>query len=41
MLLEHIESAKKQFGYYKILGEKTFEQLTEEAIVCAIQCRIK
>ncbi len=27
---EYLESAKKQFEYYKLLGEKTFEQLTEE-----------
>jgi hypothetical protein len=29
---EHIESAKKQFEYYKMLGEKTFQQLTEDQL---------
>lgn len=27
---EYLESAKKQFEYYKLLGEKTFDQLSEE-----------
>lgn len=29
---EHIESAKKQFEYYKMLGEKTFSQLNDEQL---------
>jgi len=28
--LQYLESAKKEFGYYKLLGEKTFSQLTDE-----------
>ena len=27
-----LESAKKQFEYYKMLGEKTFVQLTDEQL---------
>src|SRR5688572_24111749 len=27
-----LETAKKQFEYYKMLGEKTFEQLTDEQL---------
>jgi hypothetical protein len=27
-----MESAKKQFEYYKMLGEKTFAQLTDEQL---------
>jgi Protein of unknown function (DUF1572) len=30
MASNYLESAKKQLEYYKLLGEKTFEQLTEE-----------
>jgi hypothetical protein len=30
--IESIESAKKQFAYYKLLGEKTFLQLSEEQL---------
>ncbi len=30
MVSEYIESIKKEFGYYKSLGEKTFSQLNEE-----------
>ncbi|PWK79763.1 uncharacterized protein DUF1572 [Mucilaginibacter oryzae] len=29
---DYLESAKKQFAYYKSLGEKTFEQLTDEQL---------
>lgn len=29
---EYLESAKKQFAYYKLLGEKTFEQLPPEKL---------
>jgi hypothetical protein len=29
---DYLESAKKQFEYYKMLGEKTFSQLTDEQI---------
>lgn len=29
---EYIESVKKQFAYYKLLGEKTFEQLTDDQL---------
>jgi hypothetical protein len=32
MVNEHIESARKQFQYYKMLGEKTFQQLSEEQL---------
>lgn len=32
MTTEYLESAKKQFEYYKLLGEKTFHQLTEEQL---------
>ena len=30
--LQYIESAKKEFEYYKKLGEKTFAQLTDEQL---------
>ena len=30
--LQYLESAKKQFQYYKMLGEKTFSQLTDEQL---------
>jgi hypothetical protein len=29
MMPDYLESVKKQFAYYKMLGEKTFEQLTD------------
>ncbi|WP_158825893.1 DUF1572 family protein [Mucilaginibacter lacusdianchii] len=29
---DYLESVKKQFAYYKMLGEKTFEQLTDEQL---------
>ncbi len=29
---DFLDSAKKQFGYYKMLGEKTFSQLTDEQL---------
>lgn len=32
MEINYIQSAKKQFEYYKILGQKTFEQLTEDEL---------
>lgn len=32
MNLKYLESAIKQFEYYKMLGEKTFEQLPEEKL---------
>lgn len=32
MITEYLDSAKKQFEYYKLLGEKTFEQLTDEQL---------
>ena len=28
----YLESIKKQFEYYKLLGEKTFEQITDEHV---------
>ncbi|WP_113636165.1 DUF1572 family protein [Nubsella zeaxanthinifaciens] len=31
MNLDYLESTKKQFQYYKMLGDKTFAQLNEEA----------
>ena len=30
--LQYLDSAKKQFEYYKLLGEKTFSQLTDEQL---------
>jgi len=30
--LQYLESAKKEFEYYKLLGEKTFSQLTDEQL---------
>jgi hypothetical protein len=30
--LQYLESAKKEFGFYKLLGEKTFSQLTDEQL---------
>ncbi len=32
MNLDFLESAKKQFEYYKLLGDKTFEQLPAESL---------
>src|ERR1700752_2311006 len=32
MQSNYLESAKKQFEYYKSLGEKTFDQLNEEQL---------
>ncbi len=32
MAISYLESVKKQFEYYKLLGEKTFEQVPEEAL---------
>ncbi|MDP3557660.1 MAG: DUF1572 family protein [Bacteroidota bacterium] len=32
MDVDFLGTAKKQFEYYKLLGEKTFEQLTEEQL---------
>lgn len=32
MANDFLESAKKQFEYYKMLGEKTFSQLTDEQL---------
>lgn len=29
---DYLESVKKQFGYYKMLGDKTFMQLTDEQL---------
>lgn len=29
---DYLESVKKQFDYYKMLGEKTFDQLTDEQL---------
>ena len=29
---DFLETAKKQFDYYKLLGEKTFDQLSEEQL---------
>jgi ribosomal 50S subunit-associated protein YjgA (DUF615 family) len=29
----YLDSARKQFAYYKVLGDKTFEQLSEEALI--------
>jgi hypothetical protein len=33
MTSDYLESVKKQFAYYKMLGEKTFEQLSNEQLV--------
>jgi hypothetical protein len=32
MMNDYLESVKKQFEYYKMLGEKTFDQLTDEQL---------
>lgn len=32
MTNDFLDSTKKQFEYYKILGEKTFSQLTDEQL---------
>jgi hypothetical protein len=32
MITDYLESVKKQFEFYKLLGEKTFEQLTDEQL---------
>ena len=32
MTSDYLESVKKQFAYYKILGDKTFTQLTNEQL---------
>lgn len=32
MANDYLESAKKQFEYYKILGDKTFSQLNDESL---------
>lgn len=32
MINDYLESAKKQFQYYKVLGERTFAQLSEEQL---------
>jgi hypothetical protein len=32
MAFDYLESVKKQFEYYKILGEKTFSQLSDEQL---------
>lgn len=34
--LQYLESAKKQFQYYKMLGEKTFSQLSDEQLFIQI-----
>jgi hypothetical protein len=33
MISDYLESIKKQFAYYKMLGEKTIEQLSDEQLV--------
>jgi Protein of unknown function (DUF1572) len=33
MTTDYLEGAKKQFEYYKMLGEKTMEQLTDEQLL--------
>jgi len=32
MISDYLESVKKQFAYYKMLGEKAFSQLTDEQL---------
>jgi hypothetical protein len=32
MIQNYLESSRKQFEYYKMLGEKTFEQLSDEQL---------
>ncbi|MFZ1380986.1 MAG: DUF1572 family protein, partial [Saprospiraceae bacterium] len=32
MTSDYIESVKKQFEYYKMLGEKTFDQVSEDQL---------
>jgi hypothetical protein len=36
MTSDYLESAKKQFEYYKMLGEKTFAQLSDEQLFLQI-----
>lgn len=36
MNLDFLDSAKKQFAYYKMLGEKTFSQLNDEQLFIQI-----
>ncbi len=31
---EYLNSVKKQFDYYKSVGEKTFNQLEEDEVQC-------
>lgn len=33
MTINYLESVKKQFAYYKMLGENTFSQLTDEQLL--------
>ena len=33
---DYLESAIKQFEYYKLLGEKAMEQLPDEKLFCSI-----
>lgn len=33
MTADYLESVKKQFAYYKMLGEKTFAQLNDEQLI--------
>ena len=32
MVNEYLESVRKQFGYYKLLGDRTFEQLSDDQL---------
>ena len=32
MSIDYIDSCRKQFAYYRLLGERTFEQLPDEAL---------
>jgi len=32
MTSDYLESVKKQFEYYKLLGEKTFDQVSDEQL---------
>ena len=32
MIIQYLESSKKQFDYYRSLGEKTFDQLSDEQL---------
>ena len=40
MTNDYLETIKKLFEYYKVLGEKTFDQLNEKELFCNIMERV-